>query len=332
MTAPVMPASLRDWQAAGRYVDYRGHRIFLRSGGLADAPVLLLIHGFPSASWDWDALWPALTQRWRVLAPDLIGFGFSDKPVHYDYRIADQADLCESLLRAEGVSDYHVLAHDYGDTVAQELLARQVPVAMSAPMPAPALTPELASASTPTPAPAHALTPMPTRTTPRLHSVALLNGGLFPEVHRPLLTQKLLASAAGPLLARLMSRRTFAASMTRIFGADTPPSPELLDGFWRLLEVNKGRQVLPRLIRYMEERRQHRERWVGALVKTTVPLKLINGEADPISGGHMVTRYRELVPAADVTVLAGIGHYPQCEAPSQVRDAYLAFRDALPAS
>lgn len=173
---------------------------------------------------------------------------------------------------------------------------------------------------------------MPMRATPCLHSVALLNGGLFPEVHRPLLTQKLLASAAGPLLARLMSRRTFAASMTRIFGANTPPSPELLDGFWCLLEVNKGRHVLPRLIHYMEERRQHRERWVGALVNATIPLKLINGEADPISGAHMVARYRELVPAADVAVLAGIGHYPQCEAPTQVQDAYLAFRDSPPDS
>ncbi|MCC2639247.1 MAG: alpha/beta hydrolase [Moraxellaceae bacterium] len=293
MAAVEIPVSLREWQAAGSFADYRGHRIFLRRGGPADAPVLLLIHGFPSASWDWEALWPALTERWRVLAPDLIGFGFSDKPAHYDYSIIDQAELCESLLRVEGVSTYHVLAHDYGDTVAQELLARQAPAAGA----------------------------------PRLQSVALLNGGLFPEVHRPLLTQKLLASAAGPLLARLMSRRTFAASMTRIFGAHTPPSAELLDGFWRLLEVNKGRQVLPRLIRYMEERRQHRERWVGALVNSTIPLKLINGEADPISGGHMVARYRELVPAPDVTVLAGIGHYPQCEAPDAVLRAYFLFRN-----
>lgn len=259
--------------------------MLLREDGAATAPVLLLIHGFPTASFDWAELWPALASRYRLLAPDLLGFGLSSKPAGHEYRIGEQADICEALLQAAGIADYHVLA-------------RQAPG----------------------------------RAAPRLHSVALLNGGLFPEVHRPLLTQKLLASAAGPLLARLMNRRTFAASMTRIFGDHTPPSPELLDGFWRLLNVNKGRQVLPQLIRYMEERRQNRERWVSALVKATIPLKLINGEADPISGGHMVARYRELVPAADVTVLAGIGHYPQCEAPSQVQDACLAFRDALPSS
>lgn len=298
MTAPAFPPSLRDWQAAGHSFTHRGHAIFARAGGDPAAPVLLLIHGFPSASWDWEALWPALTARYRVLAPDLIGFGLSAKPRDYDYRIADQADLCETLLREQGVSDYHVLAHDYGDTVAQELLARQGPG----------------------------------RAAPRLRSLALLNGGLFPEAHRPLFTQKVLASAAGPLLARLMHRAAFGRSMTAIFGAATPPSRMLLDGFWALLGHNDGRRVLPRLIGYMEERRAQRARWVGALERSPVPLTLIDGAADPISGAHMAARFRELVQQATVTLLPGIGHYPQCEAPAQVLAAYLAFRDGIAAA
>lgn len=296
MTVPDLPSSLRAWHDAGFRFTHRGHAIFARRDGPADAPVLLLIHGFPTASWDWAALWPALAARYRVLTLDLIGFGFSAKPPAHPYSIADQADLCEALLRHEGVRDYHVLAHDYGDTVAQELLARQTP----------------------------------DHDGPRLRSAALLNGGLFPETHRPLPAQKLLASPLGPLLPRLMSRGRFGASMTRIFGAGTPPSAALLDGFWRLLLVNDGRRVLPRLIGYMEERRQQRGRWVGALMHSDVPLKLINGEADPISGAHMAARYRELVPAADITLLVGIGHYPQCEAPAAVLDAFLAFRAGLP--
>lgn len=287
-----LPPSLRAWHDAGQRFDHRGHAIFWRGDGPADAPVLLLIHGFPTAGWDWEALWPALTQRDRVIAPDLIGFGFSAKPRDYDYRIADQADLCEALLHAQGVRDYHVLAHDYGDTVAQELLARQAPG----------------------------------RDAPRLRSMALLNGGLFPEAHRPLFAQKVLASAAGPLLARLLSRRRFGMSLTRIFGRATPPSPAMLDAFWALLRCHEGQRVMPRLIGYMEERRAQRERWVGALQRSAVPLTLIDGAADPISGAHMAARYRELVPAADVTLLPGIGHYPQCEAPQQVLRAYLAFR------
>lgn len=297
MNATDLIPPLRAWHDAGFRFSHRGHAIFARRGGPPGAPVLLLIHGFPTASWDWVELWPVLAGRYRVLTLDLIGFGFSAKPPAHPYSIADQADLCEALLRHEGVADYHVLAHDYGDTVAQELLARQAPE----------------------------------REAPRLRSLAMLNGGLFPESHRPLATQKVLASPLGPLLARLMSRARFGASMTRIFGAATPPAPALLDGFWQLLQVNDGRRVLPRLIGYMEERREQRGRWVGALVHSDVPLKLINGAADPISGEHMAARYHELVPGADVTLLAGIGHYPQCEAPAAVLDAYLEFRDVIDA-
>lgn len=290
-----MRTSLQSWKAGGTAMDHRGHPIFTRCEGPATAPALLLIHGFPTASWDWEGLWPRLAERWRVLALDMIGFGFSAKPRGYRYSIADQADLNEAFLREQGISEYHVLAHDYGDTVAQELLARQSEPGER----------------------------------PRIASVAFLNGGLFPETHRPLLTQKLLLSPIGPLVASMMGKGAFARAMRAIFGADTQPDDVLLDAFWQLIEFNDGRRAFPSLIRYMEERRQHRERWVGALANTTVPLKLIDGAADPISGEHMAQRYRELVPRPDITILAGVGHYPQCEAPSQVLGAYLAFRDRL---
>lgn len=280
------------WEAAGRYISYRGQRVFVRVDGPRDADALLLIHGFPTASWDWEALWPALAARYRVHALDLVGFGFSDKPADYDYSLIDQADLCEHFLRLEGVATYHVLAHDYGDSVAQELLARQVEAGQR----------------------------------PCLRSVAFLNGGLFPETHRPLLLQKLLLSPVGPLISRLTSRAKLAASMRGIFGAATPPDDELIDGFWRLLSHGDGRRIMHKLIRYMVERRQHRERWVGALERAGIPLALIDGAADPISGAHMARRYRQLVPVADVTLLDGIGHYPQLEAPGKVLAAYMAFR------
>ena len=59
--------------------------------------------------------------------------------------------------------------------------------------------------------------------------------------------------------------------------------------------------------------------------QTTVPLGVINGPIDPVSGAHMVERYRELVPNPDTVLLDGIGHYPQVEAPDRVVDAVLDF-------
>ncbi len=273
----------------------KGRRIFCRDGGPATAPALVLIHGFPTASWDYEALWAPLTARYRVITLDMLGFGFSDKPVDFSYSILEQADLFERRLTELGLTEYHVLAHDYGDTVAQELLARQSEAAHR----------------------------------PTLRSVCFLNGGLFPETHRALPVQKLLLSPLGNWVARLITRARFQASLSSIFGRSTQPSLELLDGFWALLQRGNGMRVMPKLIRYMPERVTRRARWVGALQKSPVPLKLIDGASDPVSGRHMAVRYRELVPNANVTLLEGIGHYPQVEAPQAVLESYLQFRDDL---
>ena len=283
---------LNDWREGGERVPTPLGTLFVRRQVEPHLPVLLLIHGFPTASWDWSLLWDSLSPHFSLVTLDLLGFGDSAKPKGHRYSIAEQAELCEWLMRREGAWDYHVLAHDYGDTVAQELLARQTDKR---------------------------------KPRPNLRSIVFLNGGLFPETHRPRLMQRLLASWLGPLIAALSTKSRFASNMKAIFGPNTPPSTQLIDGLWSLLQTHGGGKVLPHLIRYMRERRKQRARWVGALERSAVPMRLINGSADPVSGKHMAARYLELVPNADVVALEGIGHYPQIEAPEAVLDAALAF-------
>ena len=116
----------------------------------------------------------------------------------------------------------------------------------------------------------------------------------------------------------------FASNMRAIWGAQ-PLSDEELRGMWQLASMNEGMRVMPKLIGYMAERRQHRERWVRPLVEPPCPIRLVNGLVDPISGAHMVARYRDVVSAPDVVELPGVGHYPQLEAPDAVRDAVIAL-------
>ena len=297
MVALGHPIKLEDWRQSGNWFQHRGHMIFYREEG--DGVPLLCIHGFPTASWDWQRVWSALTQRNRVLAPDMIGFGFSAKPRDHLYSISGQATLHEELLALCGIDRVHLLVHDYGDTVAQELLARHLERGAA----------RIAG--------------------PDLQSVCFLNGGLFPETHRPRFIQRLLASPIGPLLGRLTTERSFRGSFAAIFGPATQPSREELRDFWQLVSGNGGARIMHKLIGYMEERRRQRERWVGALQQTSVPLRLIDGALDPVSGRHMAERYRELVPDPDVVILAEIGHYPQVEAPEAVLEAYLEFRKRI---
>jgi len=287
--------ALQRWFDAGTRFQYGGHSIFVREAGPERAPVLLLLHGFPTASWDWHRLWDALSADFRLIAPDLIGYGFSSKPRAHDYSVFEQAAMLEALLADRGVAEAHVLAHDYGDTVAQELLARYEGRLAGG---EPGLW---------------------------LRSVIWLNGGLFPELHRPRLVQRMLAGPLGALVSLLMSRGRFGASFSSVFAPASRPSAEELDDFWALLAHDRGHRIGHRLIGYIAERVRHRERWVGATQTSRVPRRFIDGLLDPVSGAHMVARYRELVVVADVVELAGVGHYPQIEAPDRVLQACREF-------
>lgn len=158
--------------------------------------------------------------------------------------------------------------------------------------------------------------------------LVLLNGGLFPETHAPVLMQRLLAGPLGWLVARLTTRARFSASLQRVCNGSLEPLE--LEAMWMMVTHDRGRQLLPVLIGYMAERRTHRARWVGALQRGEVPVRLIDGIDDPISGARMVARYRELIAEPDVVELAGVGHYPQLEAPDRVVRAALPFLCAGP--
>jgi pimeloyl-ACP methyl ester carboxylesterase len=286
---------LDQWRALGQIRELGGQALFCIDTGEQERPAILFIHGFPTASWDWHKIWPQLHQHYRLLAWDMLGFGFSAKPNPHQYSIHEQADLAEVFLADAGIQQCHVLAHDYGDTVAQELLARQ-------------------------------------NENPgwQCLSMMFLNGGLFPETHRALLTQRLLLSPLGPLLNALAGRRQFDRAMTRVFGPHSPPSTDELDNFWALIQHNNGKHLFHNLITYMRDRKQHRSRWVQALQQSAIPLALINGSADPVSGAHMVARYKELGCRLDwLSELPSVGHYPQVEDPQAVSAAAL---DALEAA
>jgi pimeloyl-ACP methyl ester carboxylesterase len=284
---------LAAWKEGGVTLRLLGRRIFARTAIVEGRRPLLLIHGYPTASYDWHAVWAPLAERYSLYALDMLGFGLSEKPRDVYYAIELQADLCQALLAEHEVGSVHVLAHDYGDTVAQELLAREREARI------------------------------------RLRSVSFLNGGLFPETHRPKFIQRLLAMRLlGPVIAQVMSYGRFESTMLSISGRNPPPREDLRD-MWSLIEHDEGQEALARLINYMKQRRRNRPRWVGALVDSSVPRQLICGAMDPISGAHLAERYCELVPKPNLTLLRDVGHYPQLEVPQKVLDAYFRFRDWL---
>ena len=279
---------LSQWRSSGHFLNVDGQQVFYKTEGTG--PVLLLIHGYPTASFDWAKIWSTLTSQFRCVTLDMPGFGFSDKSPK-KYLIKEQADTISEVIRHLGITNAHVLSHDYGDTVAQEMMAQQ-------------LENDLAF---------------------RIESLHLLNGGLFPETHRALPIQKLLLSPIGGLLIRFLNKNAIRKSMHNIFGPNTPPSDQDIDDFWTLISANNGHQHMHLLLDYMKQRKQYRERWVSALQNANAPLRLTVGMADPISGAHMVARYKQLIPNADVIEFDQIGHYPQIESAEAVLKSMTSF-------
>ncbi|MGA9489021.1 MAG: alpha/beta hydrolase [Mycobacterium sp.] len=297
-----MDAELASWRDAGQYVDYLGFEIFYRVQG--SGPPLLLIHGYPFNSFDWAPIWPALTQRFTVIAPDMMGMGFSAKPVAYEYSVHDHADMHEALLDHLGIGDAHILAHDIGDSVGQELLARH----------------EFGQ---------HAYGAL------HIDSIVWLNGGMFVETYTPRAAQKLMSGTPlgdilSPVQNSTLSRRVLEPTIREMFGPNTKPTRHMMDVFNQILDYNDGRRVLHKVGRFIKDRYTHRNRWVRAMRETGVPMRLINGPIDPNSGAHMARRYAEVIPDADVVMLADdIGHWPQLEAPDAVLTHFLAFIDRV---
>lgn len=295
-----MDAELERWKAAGQYFDYLGFDIFYRVDGtpFGEAPVLLLIHGYPFNSFDWALIWPTLVERFTVIAPDMIGMGFSDKPVAYEYTVTDHADMHEALLAHLKVDSCHVLAHDLGDSVGQELLARYE-------------------------AGDHAYG------APIIESITWLNGGLFNEAYRPRLMQKLMSrTPLGDMTSRFqgtpVSRRLLDRTLDKMFGPNTKPSPHMYEQFHQILQYNDGGRVVHKTGRFVTDRYRFRNRWVRAMRETLVPMRLIDGPIDPNSGKHMADRYREVIPNPDIVMLADdIAHWPQIEAPDAVLAHFL---------
>jgi pimeloyl-ACP methyl ester carboxylesterase len=109
-----------------RYATVDGRQLFYREDGPADAPTIVLLHGFPTSSFMFRTLIPQLAGDYRVIAPDYLGFGLSDAPSadEFDYTFDALADLTAGLLKQLGVTEYAIYVQDYGAPVGWRLALR----------------------------------------------------------------------------------------------------------------------------------------------------------------------------------------------------------------
>jgi pimeloyl-ACP methyl ester carboxylesterase len=288
-----------DWRRRGAYFSWRPPHedaasvdIFHVELGEPEAPVLLLIHGWPTSSVDWIEVASRLSGTFRVCALDFPGYGFSDKPPGWGYSLSRDEELIEfylaEVIRAAAAV---VVAHDRGDSVA--LL--------------------------------HAVRCTARRSATRLEHLVLSNGNIFLPLSSLTGAQRqILNHQAWSKIAPVLTPSGLAEAMGA--GTFTPPR-KAGDPDVEVLRVTFGHadgiKVLHETIQYLVERSENEQQWLTALAEASFPVTMIWGLCDTVSpprvATYVWTEHLMLRPAGSrLYLIPDANHYLQVDRPDAV--------------
>jgi pimeloyl-ACP methyl ester carboxylesterase len=297
MSETVLSDRVETWRAAGQVEEFRDRNIhaFFQDG---EGPLVILLHGFPTSSFDWHQVVRLMPDQ-KLLAFDFLGFGLSDKPREHNYTLSWQADLTEELARrfSDGGPVY-VCAHDLGTSVATELLARDMAAELIF----------------------------------NLSGVFIFNGSILIERSNPTLAQKLLRGPFGPLAARFANETFFRRQFASIFSKGHPVSNRDVSDNWSLMCWNDGNRLGHKLVSYMDERLIYADRWHGAIQRWDGDLTLAWGMEDPVAVPEVLDGLLEMRPGLRTIRFDDLGHYPQVEDPARFVTALTESMAASPSS
>lgn len=269
-------------------VTVSGLRLHHLRGG--NGPPILLLHGWPTHSFIWRRVMPALAGLGTVYALDLPGFGASDKPLDGEYTLTWFSGFVEGFADALGLHGVTLIAHDIG-------------------------------------APAGLMWAI--RRPAKVKAVAILNAPVFPwRTGLDWLSQTLLRTPlVGRLMVtRLGLSRLLKANVVR----KSAMPPDVVHHYLAPFRTSHERALLRRMILRPLEfgRRNELVTLSDQVARLGVSMAIIYGAADPLCGRHM-EQLAERLPDASVVRLEGCGHYVQEDCPEQLEEALLAFLRGL---
>ncbi len=281
--------SFNTWKASGKYIQINQHQVFVIDQGQHKETIVIL-HGYPSCSYDYYAVLPILTQKYRVIIHDHLGLGLSDKPDDFSYSLLEQADTALILWKQLKLNHVHLLAHDYGTSIATEIIAR--------------INMGLESI--------------------QLKSITIGNGSMLIEMAQLLITQRLLKHDTwGPLLANLSNKAIFINSFKKLWADKSKINYKEFDVLWEMMTYGDGRKVLPRITKYIDERKKFWHRWIGGLSRTDMHINLIWADKDPVAVIDMAYELEKKINSNTLKILPNVGHYPMLEAPEMYAEAVM---------
>lgn len=280
-----------DWKSKGEFITVNDRKLFVidtssffSSEDQVPSKTMVVLHGYPTSSYDYYKVLPELSKHYRVIIHDHLGFGFSDKPLDYSYSLLDQADLALQLWQQLGVKKAHLLAHDYGTSVATEIIARNNN---------------------------HELTI-------EIEKLTLCNGSMHIELSQLRTIQKLLKNKwLGKYVAKLTTYAIFSKNLRNVYFDKTKVSNNELKDMWMQLEYNKGRKVIHKSSQYINERYTYWNRWIGALKETNLQTNIVWAKNDPVAVPAIARLIATEISNNKLFWIENTGHFPMLENPDE---------------
>jgi pimeloyl-ACP methyl ester carboxylesterase len=295
-----VPQTVKDWVSEGKYLKFEGLDIFVHSSGRA--PVkghgVLIVHGYPGSSWDFANVVPPVAKKTKIVVPDMIGFGQSDSPLKGTFKenfsLLRQADLYEAVAADEGLETVILVAHDMGQTVGLELMARQEEGKLPF----------------------------------RIKHAILLNGSTVVDLIKTTPGQDASLKQPDRALTEDPPKEEWYKDLRPTYGAKMQSKKDelkkTLDSQIAQIYAKDGAKVMSNIVKYLLERKEFYDRWVGTFTGFhSAPMTVIWGLDDPVALESMADRVKAWRPETDLYKLKGIGHWPSIEAPDVIAEAIL---------
>ena len=307
-----MDSEIQHWEKSGSYIQTEKgigvhvlFDVFVKEIGdstSAAENTLLLLHGFPESSFSYHLVLDGLQKQFeRIILLDLPGYGLSDKPkVGYSYSLLEQADVVLEVCNHFGVKGCHMLSHDMGDSVATELVARQVEGSL------------------------------PDWFSDGFQSYTFTNGSMVLEFAELRIMQKLLLTSLGKYITWLSNGWIFSQQVKSAHGHAELPEAEV-SRLWQLNKRKNGHRITHLTIKYILDRKRYEaNRWLPALSKTEVPIHICWGDKDQVARVEMAYHLKEKVcPKAELTIIKNVGHFCQSGSPKIWLESVLNFYSKL---
>ena len=300
---PPVPDVLEKWRSEGTVKDINGHKIFVHTSGPESDHGVLIVHGYPGSSWDWQGVVGRIGDKARVVVSDMRGFGMSEKPLdgtyQQNYTLMLQADIYEAVAKDQGLKSVVLVSHDMGQTVGLELMARQEEGRL----------------------------PFKIRHSIILDGSTLVDMIQLAEMQVELLKQPDVAASED------LDFGDFGKGLVPTFSKETQASGDfqtIIDAMSHQVFYENGSRVMAQTLRYLKERKEDFGRWSRTFFTfQSAPMTLIWGVQDPVAVLAMAERVKKERPYTDFYKYEDVGHWPSIEAPDRIGDAIIARLNSL---